>query len=230
MKKCCFCIPLRAGTFLIALWFFVFSSFEAITGFLGRNAILSYVSQTNKSLFWIEESLAVVVALGGLVGIIGTCFATRGFIRAFSIVTWINCVFSVIQHVSSLIVVGVNRQNLINECSLTLTGKFDASPAEVTPLYTPIMRNHTLGAQPDSNSTIGGSPDSNSVYATCAKEVEIFLIVAAVVVVVVQFIQFYFGMVVAAYAAKLTSQPKHTKLMMPQEWDEQRMPMRESVY
>jgi hypothetical protein len=225
MKKCCFCIPLRAGTFLIALWFFVFSSFEAITGFLGRNAILSYVSQTNKIVFWIEESLAVVVALGGLVGIIGTCFATRGFIRAFSIVTWISCIISAIHHVSSLIVVGMNRQNLINECSVT--GKFDASPAEVTPLYTPIIRNQTLSSQPDSNI---GSPDSNSVYATCAKEVEVFLIAAAVVVLVVQFIQFYFGMVVAAYAAKLTSQPKHTKLMMRQEWDEQQMPMRESVY
>jgi len=220
MKKCCLCIPLRAGTFLVALWFFVTSSFEAITGFLGRNAILSYVSQTNNIIFWVEESLTIVVALGGLVGIIGSCFATRGFVRAFSIITWIICIVSVIQHVSSLIVVGMNRQNLISECSET--GKFDASPAEVTPLYTPIIRNHTLSPQPNS--------DGNTIYATCAKEVEIFIIVASVVVVVIQFIQFYFGMVVTAYAAKLTSQPKHTKLMMHQEWDEQQLPMRESVY
>jgi len=223
MKKCCLCIPLRAGTFLIALWFFAFSGFEAITGFLGRNAILSYVSQTNIAIFWVEECLAIVVALGGLVGIIGSCFASRGFVRAFSIITWINCVISIIQHVSSLVVVGLNRQNLIDEC--VSTGKFDVSPAEVTSFYTPINRNITLS----SSNTTGVSPNSAS-YETCQKEVEVFFIAAAIIILVIQFIQFYFATVVASYAAKLTFQPRHTKLMNQQDWDDQQMPMRESVY
>jgi len=222
MKKCCLCIPLRAATFLIALWFFVISSFEAITGFLGRNAILSYVSQTNVVIFWVEESLAILVALGGLVGIIGSCFASRSFLRAFSIITWINCVISIIQHVSSLVVVGLNRQNLIDEC--VSTGKFDVSPAEVTSFYTAISRNSTLG------NTTAASPNGSTGYDACKKEVEVFFIAAAVVILVIQFLQFYFATVVASYAAKLTFLPKHTKLMNQQDWDDQQMPMRESVY
>lgn len=226
MKKCCLCIPLRAGTFLIALWFFIIAGFEAITGFLGRNAVLSYVSQTNIVIFWIEESLAILVALSGLVGIIGTCSASRRFIRIFSIVIWISCVISIIQHVSSLVIVSLNRQIIIDECAAT--GKLDVSPAEVTSLYTPINRNNSLSIQADSSS--GFSPNSSSAFASCTKEVEIFVIVAAVVILVIQFLQFYFATVVGSYAAKLTSQPKHTKLMNQQEWDEQQMPMRESVY
>jgi len=181
-----------------------------------------YVIQTSVTIFWVEVSLSLLVALGGLVGIIGSCFASRRFVRAFSIITWINCVISIIQHISSLIIVGLNRQSLINEC--IVTGKLDISPAEVNSFYTPINRNAP------SNNTTAVSPNDNVNYDNCWKEVEVFFVVAAVAVLFVLFLQFYFATVVASYSAKLTFHPKHTKLMNQQDWDEQHMPMRESVY
>jgi len=236
LTKCCCCIPLRAGAFIIGLWFLIVNGFEAVSGFLGRNTVISYASQSSAAIFWAEIALSLLIAVGGLFGLIGSCCASRGFITAFSIITWISCLISIVKHVGAVVLIAIHRNEIVDEC--TKTGLVALSSSSVTlssngtwtngnSTYSPVLHEGTINSPNlTSNST---APPSR---ADCEKDVEIFLIVTAVVIIFIELMQIYFASVVGAYATKLRTETRHHKLRDQQikDWDEAQMPMKDSVY
>ncbi|RUP45546.1 hypothetical protein BC936DRAFT_148031, partial [Jimgerdemannia flammicorona] len=189
LTKCCCCIPLRAGAFIIALWFLVVNGFEAISGFIGRNTIISYAGQTSVTIYWVQVGLSVLIAVGGLFGLIGSCCASRGFIAAFSIITWISCSISIFKHVGALILMVIHRNEIVDECTqngFSLNGNSTWTNGNAT--YSPVIRPNTLNNSTNLTEFLNGT-STPLTRADCQKSVEIVLIVAGVLILFVELLQ-----------------------------------------
>ncbi|KAI7877726.1 hypothetical protein K492DRAFT_171417 [Lichtheimia hyalospora FSU 10163] len=206
MDKCCCLIPLRLGTFIIALWFFVVYLFDAVTGFMGSNAVTIYSGQAAKAWYYIGLLLTVIICVGGLFGILGSMFASRKFAKTFSIVAWINCVLSIIKYLISLIIMCVYRDDLVNSCRRSGFVGFDNSEVPMSQAvltdnsyYTPVQYPGTLNAHATSTEQ-------------CQSMVQTFLICFGVIIFVVELIQIYFAKVVTNYASRLRNGARHHRL------------------
>ncbi|KAH8553981.1 hypothetical protein BGW37DRAFT_483035 [Umbelopsis sp. PMI_123] len=205
LEQCCCCIPLRAGTFIIALWFFVTNLFETTSGFLGRNSIFAYASQSSKAIFIIQQIFTLLIAAGGLFGMIGSCVASRKFAKIFSITVWTACALSIIKYLLALILIATHRENVIESCEATgfvsmthpessITATFTSSP-----YYHPVSYPGTLNA-------------SSMSYDECSQAVKVMLITFGVVVFIIQIVQIYFASVVSAYSSRLRNGARHHRL------------------
>ncbi|KAL0080307.1 hypothetical protein J3Q64DRAFT_1759432 [Phycomyces blakesleeanus] len=207
MEKCCCFIPLRLGTFIIALWFFVIYLLDAVTGFLGVNAVIVYSGQSAKAWYYIDLLFTVLVCLGGLLGIVGSCFASRGFAKFFSVIIWINCGLSIVKYAVSLALMVVHREDLIRSC--LRSGFVGFSNAQ-----TPISSTVTISESPYYAPV--KYPGTLNAHATdleqCQYNVQSFLIVYGVVIFAIEILQIYFASVVSAYASRLRNGARHHRL------------------
>ncbi|KAL1934419.1 hypothetical protein VTP01DRAFT_6601 [Rhizomucor pusillus] len=206
LDKCCCFLPLRLGTFIIALWFFVVYLFDAVTGFLGSNAVTVYSGQTAKAWYYIGLLFTVIICVGGLFGILGSCFANRTFAKIFSIIVWVNCVLSIIKYVVSLIIMCVHRDEMVKSCQRSGFVGFGNSQVSLdpailsdSPYYTPVRYPGTLNANAAS-------------AADCEESVKSFLIAFGVVIFFVELLQIYFASVVSNYASRLRNGARHHRL------------------
>ncbi|KAI9494366.1 hypothetical protein BDB00DRAFT_818887 [Zychaea mexicana] len=206
MDKCCCFIPLRLGTFLIALWFFVVYLLDAVTGFLGSNAVTIYSGQSAKAWYYIGLLLTVIICVGGFFGIIGSLFASRKFAKAFSIIAWISCALSIIKYLISLILMVVYRDTMIQSCKRSGFVGFDNTQVPLSPAalsdssyYAPVRYPGTLNANATSQED-------------CEATIKTFLIAYGVVIFVVEVIQIYFAKVVTNYSSRLRNGARHHRL------------------
>ncbi|KAI8997647.1 hypothetical protein BDB01DRAFT_771820 [Pilobolus umbonatus] len=206
LEKCCCFIPLRLGTFIIAMWFFTAYLFDAITGFLGINSVIVYSGQTAKAWYYINLLFTVIVFVGGLSGMIGSVFAQRRSARFFSVVVWVCCVLSFVKYVISLVLMVVYRQNMINTC--IRSGLVSISNAQRGLVPTTISTNGYYSPVTH--------PDTLNAFATsaedCEHSIKLLIIAWAVVIFVVQLVQLYFAAIVGAYANRLNSGARHHRL------------------
>ncbi|CAM0138987.1 hypothetical protein VKS41_008548 [Umbelopsis sp. WA50703] len=205
LEQCCCCIPLRAGTFIIALWFFVVNLFEATSGFLGRNSIFAYASQTSRAVFIVQQLLTLLIACGGLFGMVGSCLASRKFAKIFSITVWTACGLSILKYLISLILIATHRDNIIASCEATGFVSMSNPQTSIgntftsSPYYHPVKYPGTLNA-------------NSMSYGDCEQAVKVMLITFGVIVFVIQVVQIYFASVVSAYASRLRNGARHHRL------------------
>ncbi|KAI8149888.1 hypothetical protein BJV82DRAFT_585104 [Fennellomyces sp. T-0311] len=206
MDKCCCFIPLRLGTFIIALWFFVVYLFDAVTGFMGSNAVTIYSGQSAKAWYYIGLLLTVIICVGGFFGVIGSLFASRRFAKAFSIIAWINCVLSIVKYVISLALMAVNRDDLVRSCQRSGFVGFDNNQVPLSPTvlsestyYSPVRYPGTLNAHATS-------------LEDCQSIIKTFLIAYGVVIFIVLLLQIYFAKVVTNYSSRLRNGARHHRL------------------
>ncbi|CAO3631423.1 unnamed protein product [Mucor fragilis] len=207
LEKCCCLIPLRLGTFFIAIWFFAIYLFYTATGFVGVNSIVFYSGQAARPWYYINLLFAVFICLGGFCGIIGSFFASRRFSKAFSVIVWVNCILSIIVYVASLVLIALNKQHVIDSCSVIGFVGVGNAQQDITPTqfnsnnayYSPVKYPGLLTEH-------AASKDA------CSSMINTFTIVFGVVVFVVQLIQIYFAYVVGAYAKRLSNGARHHRL------------------
>ncbi|KAI8638154.1 hypothetical protein BD408DRAFT_373959 [Parasitella parasitica] len=206
LEKCCCFIPLRLGTFIIALWFFFAYLFDAITGFLGVNSIIVYSGQTAKAWYYINLLFTVVVFVGGLSGTIGSIFAQRKSAKFFSVVVWVCCSLSFIKFSISLALMIVYRQNMINTCIRSGVVGFGNAQIDLVPTtvstnsyYSPVRYPDTLNAHATS-------------AEDCEHSIKVLIILWGVIMSIVQVIQVYFASVVGTYASRLHNGARHHRL------------------
>ncbi|GAA5807013.1 hypothetical protein MFLAVUS_000362 [Mucor flavus] len=206
LEKCCCFIPLRLGAFIIAVWFFTVYLIDAVTGFLGINAIIIYSSQTARAWYYINLLVTILVCLGGLFGIIGSLFAQRGSAKLFSLTVWTCCVLSFIKYVISLVLMIVYRQNMINTCIRSGLVGIGNSQLGLTPTSVSTGSYYTPVRYPDTMNTFATSPQD------CEDSIKLMIILWGAIIFVIQLLQLYFASVVNAYAARLKSGARHHRL------------------
>ncbi|KAI9256928.1 hypothetical protein BY458DRAFT_441552 [Sporodiniella umbellata] len=207
LEKCCCFIPLRLGTFFIAIWFFVTYLFYSATGFLGVNAVLFYSSQTAKPWYYVSLLLAVFVCIAGLSGIAGSLFSSRRFAKFFSVLVWFNCLLSFVIYAVSLIIIAVQRQHAVDSCQVIGFVSIGNSQQQLfapfhlskSPYHSPVKFKGLLS-------------ENASSEAECQSKYKMFLILFAVLIFVIQIVQVYFGYVAAAYAKRLKNGARHHRL------------------
>ncbi|KAI9256871.1 hypothetical protein BY458DRAFT_519100 [Sporodiniella umbellata] len=206
-EKCCCFIPLRLGSFIVALWFFVAYFIDAITGFLGMNAVVIYSGQTTKAWYYINSLFTVLVLAGGFSGVIGTAFAQKRFARLFNFVVWTCCVLSFVKYITSLALMIVYRQNMVNTCIRSGFVGFNnaqtgltASPSISTgSYYSPVKYPNTLNANATSSSE-------------CEQAVKSLIIAWGTIIFIVQLLQLYFATIVNSYSNRLNNGTRHHRL------------------
>ncbi|KAI9310289.1 hypothetical protein BX666DRAFT_2021713 [Dichotomocladium elegans] len=206
MDKCCCLIPLRLGTFIIALWFFIIYLIDVVTGFMGSNAVTIYSGQAAKAWYYIGMIFAVVICVGGLFGILGSLFASRKFAKTFSVVAWTCCVLSIAKYLVSLIIMVVHRDELMKSCRRSGFVGFNnnnvpLSQAVLTDssYYSPVRYPGTLNANATS-------------AEQCQSSVQTFLVAFGVVIFLIEVLQIYFAKVVTNYASRLRNGARHHRL------------------
>ncbi|KAG2211810.1 hypothetical protein INT47_004496 [Mucor saturninus] len=206
LEKCCCFIPLRLGAFVIALWFFVVYLFDAITGFLGINAIVVYSGQTAKAWYYINLLFTVLVFLGGLSGIIGSVFAQRRSAKFFSIVVWVCCVLSFFKYIISLVLMIVYRQNMMNTCIRSGLVGIGNSQSGLVPTTISTGSYYTPVRYPDTMNSFATDPED------CERSIKLMIILWGAIIFAIQVLQIYFASVVNAYASRLKSGARHHRL------------------
>ncbi|KAI7897770.1 uncharacterized protein BX663DRAFT_527142 [Cokeromyces recurvatus] len=206
LEKCCCFIPLRTGTFIIALYFFIAYLFDAITGFLGVNSIIVYSGQIAKAWYYINLLFTVLVFVGGFSGIIGSLFAQRKSARFFSIIVWICCTLSFIKYLISLVLMIVFRQNMINACVRSGIVSIGNAQNGLGPVSVSIGSYYTPVKYPNTMNAFATSPEE------CEHSVKLIIILWGVIVGIMQFIQVYFASVVSTYATRIRSGARHHRL------------------
>ncbi|KAI8368968.1 hypothetical protein BD560DRAFT_398233 [Blakeslea trispora] len=206
LEKCCCFIPLRLGTLMIALWFFIAYLLDTVTGFLGINSIIVYSGQTAKAWYYINFLFTVLVFVGGLFGIFGSIFAQRRSARIFSIVVWICCGLSLLKYAVSLGLMITYRQTMIQTCIRSgLVGMGNAqtnlvpTTVSVGSYYSPVRYPDTLNANATSKED-------------CEHAIQLLIISWGIIGFFVQLLQAYFASVVNAYATRLDNGARHHRL------------------
>ncbi|KAI8875272.1 hypothetical protein K501DRAFT_329370 [Backusella circina FSU 941] len=206
LEKCCCLIPLRLGTFIIAIWFFGLYLFYTATGFIGVNSIVFYSGQKSIAWYYISLLFAIFICIGGLAGIIGSLFASRRFAKAFSIIVWINCFLSALVYIISLVFMSAYSQHTIDSCRVVGFVGIGNPQHDITPVQLTSSSYYSPVKYPGILTEHATSEDS------CAEMTKTFTIAFGVVILVVQFLQVYFAYVVGAYAKRLSNGARHHRL------------------
>ncbi|KAI8331938.1 hypothetical protein BC941DRAFT_517319 [Chlamydoabsidia padenii] len=206
IEKCCCFIPLRLGTFLIALWFTLIYLIDVTTGFLGINAAIIYSGQAASAWYYIDLLFTVLICTGGIVGMFGSCISSRKFAKTFSVVVWINCALSMLKYVICLALMISHQYDMTRACLRSgfigvSNSQTSINPVVIpdSPYYSPVRYPGTLNANATSQED-------------CQATIKTFLITFGVVVFIIQMIQFYFATVVSTYASRLRNGARHHRL------------------
>ncbi|KAL1920361.1 uncharacterized protein VTP21DRAFT_738 [Calcarisporiella thermophila] len=105
--NCCLCIPPRAATIVIALFYIIIGTGNAVLyGLLGR------ASPGNSSIAsYVYLGINILMAIVGLCGMIGAITKRRALVILFATLSWIDTVITIIGYVIVMIIIGVNYQN-----------------------------------------------------------------------------------------------------------------------
>ncbi|KAI8048040.1 uncharacterized protein B0P05DRAFT_564819 [Gilbertella persicaria] len=206
LEKCCCFIPLRLGTFFVAIWFCAVYLLYTATGFLAVNPLVVYSGQVARPWYYINLLFAVFICVGGLCGVIGSTFGSRRFSKAFSVIAWVNVILSILIYSISLALMGVYRHSVIDSCRVVGFVSINNSRHEMTvskpsnqAYYSPV---HYTGLLTEHAAT----------ESECSAMTNTFLIAFGTVAFVVQLIQIYFAYVVGAYAKRLANGARHHRL------------------
>ncbi|KAI7867085.1 uncharacterized protein EV154DRAFT_432493, partial [Mucor mucedo] len=180
--------------------------FDAITGFLGINAIVVYSGQTAKAWYYINLLFTVLVFLGGLSGIIGSLFAQRRSAKFFSIVVWVCCVLSFFKYIISLVLMIVYRQNMMNTCIRSGLVGIGNSQSGLVPTTISTGSYYTPVRYPDTMNSFATDPED------CERSIKLMIILWGAIIFAIQVLQIYFASVVNAYASRLKSGARHHRL------------------
>ncbi|KAG0171328.1 hypothetical protein DFQ28_003862 [Apophysomyces sp. BC1034] len=169
-------------------------------------AVVVYSGQSAKAWYYIDLLFTVLVCLGGLFGILGSCFASRKFAKVFSVVVWVNCILSIVKYLVSLVLMVLFREGMVHSCQRSGFAGFSnaqatMSPAVISdsPYYAPVKYPNTL--------------NSNAMtMEDCEASVKTFLISYGVIIFLVEMLQIYFASVVSAYASRLRNGARHHRL------------------
>ncbi|KAI9312877.1 hypothetical protein BX666DRAFT_1982816 [Dichotomocladium elegans] len=219
MEKCVGFIPLRIGTLLIDLWFFLIYLADVVTGLLGSNAVMVYSSQGNRAWYIVGYLLSVSVSVVGLSRLLFGSY--RSLARVFGILLWGCCVLSFTKYMVSLVLMWVHRTGLVHSCrrsGLVGLGNTHVPLAQAvlsdTGFYSPVARYP------------GTLTEKAMPAAECASAITAFLVTFAVLGLLVQCLQVHFAMVGMSYAHVLSERhARHHRLR-----DEQIKDFEESRY
>ncbi|KAI9359411.1 hypothetical protein BD770DRAFT_342737 [Pilaira anomala] len=206
LEKCCCLIPLRLGTFFIAIWFFAIYLFYSATGFVGVNAIVFYSGQAARPWYYINLIFTVFICVGGLCGIVGSLCASRRFSKAFSVIVWISCILSMVVYVISLVLMAINSDNVIESCMVIGFVGVQNVQRNISPVHISQTEYYTPVKYPGLLTEHAGSE------ADCARMLKTFTILFGVIIFIVQLVQIYFAYVVSAYAKRLSNGARHHRL------------------
>ncbi|KAI8978636.1 hypothetical protein BDB01DRAFT_799514 [Pilobolus umbonatus] len=206
LDKCCCFIPLRLGTCLIAIYFFAVYLFYSTTGFIGVNAAVFYSGQSAKAWYYINQLFTVFICVGGLVGIFGSCFSSRRFAQAFSIITWVGCVMSIVVYIITLVLVIVYHGSIVDSCRAIGFVGIKNIHRDITPVHLNNQQYYTPVKYPGIYTENAGSESD------CRSVLKSFVILYGLVTLFLQFIQIYFAYVVSAYAKRLKNGARHHRL------------------
>ncbi|OAD76464.1 hypothetical protein PHYBLDRAFT_143433 [Phycomyces blakesleeanus NRRL 1555(-)] len=183
MEKCCCFIPLRSGTLIISIWFFIVYSFDIIACFTRVNAFALYAAQSAWLWLDIYLILSFFAVLSGLIGVFGLCLS-----------------------MVSIILILTHRDTIIRTCLrsgiISYSNPMELlQPANITEssFYSPVQYPRTLNAHAES---------LNECRTGIGHLINLFI----VLVVLFSFLQIYFGFVVRAYAGRLTKGARHHRL------------------
>jgi len=199
MDKCCCCIPLRGGVFVIAL-LTLLGNIGGIVYLVVRRDYLMHpfqaFSNTFVISFWVALTITALYAAASLFGVIGTGLANRAMVLIFSMINWIFVVFTLLAYTALWIYIMVKKSEITNICSTTLNGAAGDAIAS-NPIYTPLF---------------GSTANAVSSIDACNETIKWVSISLGIFVLVGGFISVYFASVVGGYAARLKRFNNHTKL------------------
>jgi len=211
MERCCLCIPLRAGVFIIALLLSLVWASEVILLVVHKKTIFDYFPDSSPLItpvYYTCIAAALLYCLGGLFGLVGSLAQNRPMASTFSVINWTLVTLELISSFSAWVYLLEEKDNIINDC---VTG----SPA--------VAQNGTTSSTsspPSANVNITGASNTSSYplriqvssAAACAGDVQKVIIVMGVIVFVGNLISLYFASVVGAYATRLKRNNQHHKL------------------
>jgi hypothetical protein len=216
MEKCCCCIPLRGGVFVIALLTFLGNIGELAYFFLRREYLTTGFQGYGNSYviaFWVMVAITVLYCAASLFGVIGSGLANRAMVLIFSTVNWIIVIFTFLVYTALWIYIMAKKSEIVDVCTSTLNGAVGSTmnATNTNSIYTPLFG-------PTANSV-------NSVEA-CNETIKWVSIYLGLVVVIGGLLSVYFASVVSAYATRLKRFNNHTKL---QDMDEMSYAPRKSL-
>ncbi|KAI9340128.1 hypothetical protein BD770DRAFT_465505, partial [Pilaira anomala] len=179
---------------------------DAVTGFLGINAIIIYSSQTAKAWYYINLIFTIFVCFAGLFGIIGSLFAQRKSAKLFSWAVWTCCLLSFTKYLISLVLMAVYRQNMLNTCIRSGLVGLGNSQLGLTPTTVSTGSYYTPVKYPDTLNSFATSPQE------CESSIKLMIILWGAIIFAIQLLQLYFASVVNAYANRLKSGARHHRL------------------
>ncbi|KAI7902191.1 uncharacterized protein BX663DRAFT_512041 [Cokeromyces recurvatus] len=208
LEKCCCLIPLRLGTFFIAIWFFAIYFLYSATGFLGVNAIVFYSGQAARPWYYINLLFSVFICLCGFCGLIGSCFSSRKFSKVFSVIVWINVDLSFLIYLISFILIISNYNRLVNSCQVVGFVGIGNPQQEITP----VQLNNEYNYYSPVKQYPGLFTEHAADEKACKSMIKNLIILFGSLVFIIQLIQVYFAYVVSAYAKRLTNGARHHRL------------------
>jgi hypothetical protein len=202
MDKCCCCIPLRGGVFVIALLTLLGNIAGIVYLFLRRDYIMhpfQGYSNTFVISFWVTVTITLLYAAASLFGVIGTGLANRAMVLIFSTINWVFVIFTLLAYTALWIYIMVKKSEITEICTTTLNGAVGSAANSTAPnsIYTPLF---------------GTAANAVNSIEACNETIKWVSISLGVFVLVGGFISIYFASVVGAYAARLKRFNNHTKL------------------
>jgi len=203
VDKCCCCIPLRGGVFIIALLMLFGNIAEVGILFLRREQVMTWFGIYSSSVaivFWISVIISALYGAASLFGVIGAAIANRAMVLIFAMVNWIFTILSLLISTALWIYIMVKRQDIEVACTDAINGATAGANSTGGGLYQPIYGSAA-------NATSASAPE------TCAGAIKWMSIWLGVVVFCGNLFALYFASVVSAYASRLKRFfNNHTKL------------------
>ncbi|KAI9362176.1 hypothetical protein BD770DRAFT_382103 [Pilaira anomala] len=137
--KCCCCIPVRAGVLIIALLSAAAYIATTVSLFLakadGNRAYLetpdiTYNMNAVNGVFYTAIAFSIIFAIASLFGVVGSITQHRRMISMFKGVYWFVVIMQFILTMAIIIVLAVNRNQIIGHCAVTVGGPDAASDCE----------------------------------------------------------------------------------------------------
>ncbi|CAG8578872.1 23375_t:CDS:2, partial [Cetraspora pellucida] len=147
--NCCFCIPIRVGTIILAV-LCLFVAIGAAVGYLGKPEV--YAPDMSKGLTLVFGIAYIIMALVSFFGIVGSFFSAAGAVRIFATMLWgfvlVNTVISIINIVN----LTQNKQTAIDRCIYNGQSQVNSTVSDInqsqsgTPVVSNIAENATSSA------------------------------------------------------------------------------------
>ncbi|KAI9310612.1 hypothetical protein BX666DRAFT_1869498 [Dichotomocladium elegans] len=121
LNKCCCCIPLRAGVFIISLLSLVREDCQFKHTSLTFAALHSIAHGVNMTVpFYVFIAISSVLVLFSIFGLVGAMAQKRGFVQAFRVMYWIYTILAFIATFAVYIALLVKRADVQSACVIEM--------------------------------------------------------------------------------------------------------------